>query len=280
MRVVIMLCAVAVTYGQSPEARQPQPELEAPLHHALRQRNYDAALKAMPLQRNIDAAAADKNGIKSTPLCLAVQDPSADAYDMVQALLLKYGADTNVRDGRGFTPLHHAAGNGNLAVVDLLLENGADVNAAIDGPEATITPLYMAMRFSMNRVAATLRLHGADELDDDLKSQLRVEAAIERARMAAHKQMQEDLPDNPADAVRMMYDHVSRAVVTELEALGRFDEAAIWRNFGGDQLAALISQDPPAEGVNPDAWIARTTRRLMGEIQSSIQDLDASSDAP
>jgi ankyrin repeat protein len=43
-------------------------------------------------------------------------------------LLLDKGADVNVKDGRGWTPLMEAANRGHSEIVRLLLEKGADVN--------------------------------------------------------------------------------------------------------------------------------------------------------
>jgi len=48
----------------------------------------------------------------------------------------------NARDRAGATPLHHAAGFGNLATMKLLLEHGADVNA---GNKRKSTPLFWAL---------------------------------------------------------------------------------------------------------------------------------------
>ena len=39
------------------------------------------------------------------------------------------GANVNVRDKRGITPLHRAAALGFTPVVEKLLESGADINA-------------------------------------------------------------------------------------------------------------------------------------------------------
>jgi ankyrin repeat protein len=48
----------------------------------------------------------------------------------------------NSKDAAGATPLHHAAGFGNLATMKLLLDKGADVNA---GTKRKATPLFWAL---------------------------------------------------------------------------------------------------------------------------------------
>ncbi len=51
------------------------------------------------------------------------------------------GADVNVRDAKGFTPLHFAVLRGQLLVVARLIDAGADVNART---RDNITPLVFA----------------------------------------------------------------------------------------------------------------------------------------
>jgi len=51
--------------------------------------------------------------------------------DIVQ-LLIENGADVNARDENGKTPLHIASGNGRLETVQILIENEAGVNAMED----------------------------------------------------------------------------------------------------------------------------------------------------
>lgn len=56
------------------------------------------------------------------------------------ASLIRAGADVNVFDEIGLTPLHHAAMGEHLAVVELLLASGANVNARHE-PTFSDTPL-------------------------------------------------------------------------------------------------------------------------------------------
>ena len=77
-------------------------------------------IRAM-LQRGANVNVKNPEG--RTPLMLAANDEYADMVP----LLLERGADVNARDSRGVTPLIYAAHSPTLA--RLLLQQGADVNA-------------------------------------------------------------------------------------------------------------------------------------------------------
>lgn len=49
------------------------------------------------------------------------------------------GVDVNIRNDYGFTPLNAATDTGNLAVAQVLVDNGADINAAANDGD---TPLH------------------------------------------------------------------------------------------------------------------------------------------
>ncbi len=71
-------------------------------------------------------------------------------------LLIAQGADINVRSGgNGATPLHYAANKGALALVDLLIAGGAEVNAF---DKSGWTPLKLASNH--RRQAVIDRLEG------------------------------------------------------------------------------------------------------------------------
>jgi ankyrin repeat protein len=76
----------------------------------------------------------------------------------VLQFLLERGADINVRNRFGETPLHLASFNGVLEVVRLLLEHGADEQAKNNDGK---TPLQEAVEDGHDEVVELLREHGA-----------------------------------------------------------------------------------------------------------------------
>jgi len=93
-------------------------------------------------------------------------------------LLLSLGADIEARDRCYETPLHHAVmGFPNLAMVEFLLDNGADINAKTD---YGTTPLIMITDYAEERVGALpilelLLERGAAGVEDAIKHLLWVE---------------------------------------------------------------------------------------------------------
>ena len=65
------------------------------------------------------------NHLGATPLQSAV----AGDHASIVSMLLKSGANPNVREGSGSTPLHAAANHGNIEIIQLLLFAGADLHA-------------------------------------------------------------------------------------------------------------------------------------------------------
>jgi uncharacterized protein len=80
------------------------------------------------IQRGADVNSVARNAMKVMPLHSAV----ARNQVKISELLLTNGANVNARQEGGFSPLHAAAQSGNLQMAELLLNHGADVNAKTD----------------------------------------------------------------------------------------------------------------------------------------------------
>jgi len=72
-------------------------------------------------------------------------------------LLLRHGANVNVRQQNDITPLHETAHNGKTNLARILLENGAAVNAETQGGQ---TPLAMALEKGFAETAGLIEKYG------------------------------------------------------------------------------------------------------------------------
>lgn len=94
------------------------------------------------------------NASGESPLMLAAIKGQTELV----AALIKKGADVNKT---GWTPLHYAASKGHLAIMNLLLENHAYIDA--ESPNGT-TPLMMAAQYGTTPAVKLLLDAGADPL--------------------------------------------------------------------------------------------------------------------
>lgn len=96
-----------------------------------------------------------RNGLGKTPLHYAV----TYGADAMVGLLVDHGADVNAPDNTGLTPLHVAAMLNRRDEAKALLEQGADINAR---DEFGDTPLHTAALFGRPQMARLLAQNGAD----------------------------------------------------------------------------------------------------------------------
>lgn len=69
-----------------------------------------------------------RNELKAAP----IQSAATAGQAKIVELLLKHGADPNIREQGGYTPLHAAAQNGDLEMIRTLLYGGADLSLKSD----------------------------------------------------------------------------------------------------------------------------------------------------
>jgi ankyrin repeat protein len=114
------------------------------------------------------------NAQGESPLMIAALKDQRD----LSAALIQRDADVNKT---GWTPLHYAASRGNLAIMSLLLDNHAYIDA--ESPNGT-TPLMMAAMYGSAAAVDLLLKEGADPL---LKNQPGL-TAIDFALRASRKE--------------------------------------------------------------------------------------------
>jgi uncharacterized protein len=82
--------------------------------------------------------AQSRNRLKAAP----IQSATAAKHHKIVKMLLERGADPNVREQKGYTPLHAAAQNGDEEMIRILLFGGADLT--IKGRDGR-TPMDVAI---------------------------------------------------------------------------------------------------------------------------------------
>jgi len=127
------------------------------------------------------------------------------------ALLLEFGADVNAANSRGSTALGFAVANSKLAVAHLLLQSGAAIANAVDGTHSALTPAVLVGDASMVQL---LLQFDADPNTVGADLPLLLLAAAE-----GHQQVVQALLDAGADtehALRVAVEHRRVAVVKVL----------------------------------------------------------------
>lgn len=90
-----------------------------------------------------------------------VMQAAIDGNDEVLAVLLQYGADINVRDEAGCTPLHRACQYGHKAVAQRLLKSRGVASMAIRDNDG-LTPFHTAVKHCQLAIIELLLQSGAD----------------------------------------------------------------------------------------------------------------------
>lgn len=106
------------------------------------------------LQAGANANSAARNQMKVAPIHSAAANRDVKTALEIVRMLLNAGADVNVTQHGGWTPLQQAAAHGNTELVRLLLERGADKNALAENGK---TALDLAQKGNHLDAVAVLR---------------------------------------------------------------------------------------------------------------------------
>ena len=90
---------------------------------------------------------------------------SRKGHKEIVELLLKKGAEPNIRDKYGTTPLHYAALYGHMAIVETLLHSGADVVADVTEVIDKCTPYDLAKLMRHQAIMDLLEAHRRDKAE-------------------------------------------------------------------------------------------------------------------
>jgi len=145
------------------------PDKNFPLHYVI-----ENAYKNQEIIHNLiiirGANVNLKNKKGKTPLHLA----SEKGFEENCQSLIHHGADVDARDNNGKTPMHWAAWNGKEKICKLFLQNKADCNAQDNYGE---TPLHKASYHGHENVCSLLLQHGADRTIIDNESRTAADMA-------------------------------------------------------------------------------------------------------
>jgi ankyrin repeat protein len=146
---------------------------ETPLHNAS-WKGHESVISLL-LEKGADVNVKDNDGKTplhcacgyngcESPILLVGETPlhkaSWKGHESVISLLLENGADVNINDKDGKTPLHYACGyNGCESIVSLLLEKGADIEAK---DKSGWTPLHEASMKGHESIVSLLLREGAE----------------------------------------------------------------------------------------------------------------------
>lgn len=246
-------------------------ESEFPLHWALKTQDYDEALRLIPLTPDLNTA--DPMG--DTPLTIAASDESADAFDMVRALL-QMGADATAPDRHGLSPLHYAAVAGTLSVVHMLVDSygvNVDIRPAKDSfyfkANPILTPLQMAYEEGRVRIARFLEQRGA-ALPDEILEEVRVQA---RLTQILDKWLGRDLSKLAGMTDEESNDAITLAAIDAIRTVARESGLTPKENVILDEYLAHIYEsrnDPIPEGMRLSDWIVMRYQRAAEHINEKF----------
>jgi ankyrin repeat protein len=190
---------------------------------------------ALTLKPKLNKRLADFGGITPLIYCLdrAALNPEPRTHATLQ-ILLQAGADPNLADEEGWSPLMIASSGGQLSLVKLLLESGAQVNkrakarSSLDG----MTALMAAAHHGHSKVIEYLISKGA-------KPEIQSSKGLNAATIAALERH-----ENVVQILRQNGSEVDRETLQSLEMAEELEAAADYERSPASQRRPLRSRRP------------------------------------
>ena len=242
--------------------------LAAPIHDAAQ--NGDVA----KLQQLIDSGAKVdeiRKGDDATALDVAAYAGRLNAVE----LLVKDGADVNAQTAAGYTPLHLAALKGHVDVVDFLLKHGAEIDpVSTDGD----TPLHLAAASGNVEVVQHLLDEGADRSIRDFSGRTPYNIAMAHGNDAAAK-----LVEPRESATPSIYRDGTADIEKRIDqmdaAIARY-RANMAKEPSLSELGKPTTGTATAETTPPDNSKALTTEMSTEELLKAAGELIKTSRSP
>lgn len=233
-----------------------------PLHGALYRED---ALELVRLLRvGHDPNARDDSG--QTPLTVAASRESLAAYGLVEALL-DFGADPDTGNKSGLSPLHRAVLTGNLAVVKLLLDRGADPSARKSG--ARTTPLLTAYAQGRFGIVEALKKAGATVPEESEPFLALSGMYIHEARKLRERPKPHGMSDDEwsqmigRSAVHKVQEALKKPGATAPEGT---ESTLMLMDVYFRELGKLTAQPKP-QGMNDDEWRRVNEQKAIRRVQ-------------
>jgi uncharacterized protein len=208
-----------------------------------------------------------------TPLHWAAYQDNLEIVD----LLVGAGANVKAANRYGVTPLSMACTNGNAAIVDRLLKSGADANGALPGGE---TALMTAARTGSVEVVKALLARGAAA---DAKDERRGQTAVMWAAAEGHADLVQALIDAGADFKLRTPSGFDPLLFAVRE--GRLDVVRVLVKAGADVNETIPADGPRRRGYGGGLPPAGTTPLLLAvknahfELAAALLDAGANPNA-
>ena len=156
------MAKLLISFGANTNVRSYQ--WYGPLHFAALNGDSRMVAYLISMGAEVNSRSEDK-GNTSLHHVIQCERRSAACYFNTMEILISYGADVNMKNHEGFSPLYFAARKGNIKTVKLLLSKGAKIDV---GDTFKNTPIGIAVLMKHMKIATLLSNYQEHPFDLDI----------------------------------------------------------------------------------------------------------------